>query len=1480
MKKRAKKNFKKRIPAFFLSFMMLLSLLPMSELTAFAESTGQELPSGSGTDDKEQTKDSYVIQDASGKELTEADGENGWYRSNLTVLPKDSGNYTISKTDAEDSFGESVKFSEADAAEEGSCVIYLKDNSTGDITGPVEVPEAAKIDTTAPDKDRISIRYSEPVTKRIFWFYSSEVTVTLTAYDAASGIDHFNWTYTGNKDATEDVLRSSEGEVKARAVEGEEGMYTASFTLPEEDAAQLKGSLSFTATDQAGLTSEVKDDKDTILVVDTIAPELSVSYEAENADTVCLEKDDHYYYNGNVRFTFSITEANFYAEDVKISVLKEGKEEIQDLSWNKTSAKDLQEATLLLEEEGDYVIRMIYQDPSGNEMKNYESSYITIDKTTPLISFSYSKGNNTDTVSDTAQKAVITVKEKNFDASAFDLTAEAEDINGDPVTADTEKLQDYLQDPDNWTKEGDSYRADLSEELSDAIYRMSFTCTDLAGNEADPTDSGSFTVDHTAPSTKEMEISYSTPVLEKVISAITFGYYNPDVTVTFTAYDKISGIDHFTWSYTRQERASETSLESYANTELKAVQDKEDKSRYSVSVTLPKEKAEQLRGSISLTASDGCANSSDKLTDSGHVIIVDTIAPTMTAEYTEGCLRARDKIYYNQNLTASFTVTEANFYAEDVKVELSKDGTAFKEVSLQWTEGSFDLHKGTYTIPASSDHKGDGSYVFKVSYKDRSGNRMETYTSDPIVIDTKKPKITVSYDNTEAENTLTDTEGNSRSYFNQTQTATVTIREENFASDEVELSITAKDASGKALNRAGLYRLSGWKDKKDSHTIVITYPGDANYSFDIDYTDLAGNKADDYEEDHFTVDKRGPADLSISYSTSLLDNILSGITFGFYNAPVTVRISAKNNISGIHGFTYSYLKASGVSSINAELVEQYVPESALQISGNGTGATAVFTIPRDVLGYGNQFNGYVSFSAEDRSGNSSGEYTDSKRIVVDNIAPTASVSYNAPVNTESSISYYDGDIEATIRIDEANFYVEDVEVSVSKDGASYPASPVWTDESTDIHVGSFRLTEDGEYLITINYKDKSSNKMLTYISERMTIDTKLEDPLITINGEDGNGKSYKDEVVPSVSFEDTNLEGCEIKLTRTRYDKKDEDVTEEFIGNRLSMDETGGSGSFDTFEKKVENDGIYTLTASVTDKAGHKAAATCIFTVNRYGSVYVYSDYLISLIKEGGAYVQSLEEDLLITEYNADRLISGSLDVEASRDGRPMETVELDVTPKISDSVPVGESGWYQYAYRIAKENFTEDGVYSLALSSKDSAGNSPETGEDKESEILFHVDSTSPEISSISGLEESIINAEHVNVSYSVYDTMALDSVKVYVNDELKEEITNFSEDLNNYEGSFTLSESSDLQHVRIVVSDKAGNVTDTTDEAFQKNCAYSFCDSVTISTSFFVRSLAWIKGHTVLLLSAGAGLIILILLILILLKRRRDKRNQTRNS
>ena len=172
--------------------------------------------------------------------------------------------------------------------------------------------------------------------------------------------------------------------------------------------------------------------------------------------------------------------------------------------------------------------------------------------------------------------------------------------------------------------------------------------------------------------------------------------------------------------------------------------------------------------------------------------------------------------------------------------------------------------------------------------------------------------------------TLKDNDGNSRDYFDKTQTAVVTITEHNFNPKEVDFQIVGKDVAGEKRNVNDLISMSEWRSNGDAHVITITYSGDANYTFDVDYSDLAKNAAEDYAADHFTIDTVAPRVTGVSYSTSILETVLSNITFGFYNAKMTVTITAEDDTAGVHKFDYSYLTAAGVSSVNAQLLNQAI----------------------------------------------------------------------------------------------------------------------------------------------------------------------------------------------------------------------------------------------------------------------------------------------------------------------------------------------------------------------------------------------------------------------------------------------------------------------------------------------------------------------------------------------------------------------------
>ena len=1415
--------------------------------------------------------------------LDATEGENDWYTSDVTVIP--ANGYTVSTSPDPAAFGATVTFSDQGTANR---YVYLKSDENGGITQAIAVTrdgENVKIDKITPDAEKLTITFSDDVDsdkKDGYRFNKSEtVTITFEIIDEdsadASEISRFNWSYTRQDGAVSAILADEIGELAAQKVAGRDNTYSAELILPKDEANQYRGHISVTASDAAGNTSESKTEN-SIVVVDTISPKMTeATHTLANPQQDQYHKiDDVHYYSGDVAFRFIIKEANFFSEDVTIYVTKDGEViDLPEISWS--SADDVNTGSFTLSGDGDYRVYLEYTDNSLNTITDqddasyeenvYESEQITIDTTAPAVTCDFATEN------DYADQIVtFTVDEHNFRAIDISVVASVVDLNNNAQTV--ADINEFLHDPANWTQ--DEENPDLYtltyDQLADGIYTYTVSYTDVAGNQAD-TVTKTFTVDHSAPT--DPEITYSDPIRSDAIDESVLMFYNPTypvegtdqkfVTITFTSKDDFSGVSRFEWSYTRFNASLICAevLEGEVDAAVAPADEEPDNSLFTASITLPEEVAMQLKGYISVQAIDNYENKSNTVDDTGKIIIVDSIAPQCTVRYSEPSREVGDNLYYGSNKNGEaqviFTVNEANFFAGDVIVKVSKSGeeeekqvypvwtditdeVTQKEMGLEGKDDRNDYHVGVITL------SGDGHYIVSAAYMDRSNNEMTPFVSKRITLDTVAPVVEVQYHNSDVQEILPDSQGNTREYYATAQSATITVTEHNFIAEEVINSIIAQDVTGAHLSNPGLYTITDWTHEGDVHTIEITYFGDANYTFDVDVTDLAYNVAEDYAPNYFTVDATAPVVTGVAYSTSVLDTLIQNLTFGFYGAQMQVTVTATDDTAGVHGYVYSYRNASGVSAVNAELINQAIEEGTITYSADNRTATLVFTIPRDALGPNNQFNGTVDFSSTDRSHNEV-KQQENRRVVVDNIAPTCTVEYNSPVNTRNGVSYYNGSIEGTITINEANFYSEDVAATYTANGAASTLPISWSDSSVDVHVGKFTLSADADYIIRISYKDRSGNAMADYTSGQLTIDTTHDDPVVTINGKDftgdGNiGGAHKDAVSVSYEYFDQNLDTSNATLIRRRFDKS-EDVTADFIHE--SGDSKSGSASFD-IPRTTENDGVYVLTVQYTDLANHDASTEVMFTVNRFGSVYIYDDYLFSLIKDGGQYIgrssstgKAITKDIVITEYNADAIVDGSVNIFITRDSEPLTDVQYRVELQTTSS----KNSWYENKYIISADNFEKDGVYRISLSSKDATANEsnsvPENSFDSKNNSIvdsmrFTVDTSVPEIRNIINLDSRIINAQEIEVKYSIMDAGGLKSVVIMVDDEILDEIVDF-DNLQVCDGSFIINEKDSSQNIRIIVTDLAGNVIDTASEDFSTNDMYTFYDTITVSTNFFVR-------------------------------------------
>ena len=541
-------------------------------------------------------------------------------------------------------------------------------------------------------------------------------------------------------------------------------------------------------------------------------------------------------------------------------------------------------------------------------------------------------------------------------------------------------------------------------------------------------------------------------------------------------------------------------------------------------------------------------------------------------------------------------------------------------------------------------------------------------------------------------------------------------------------------------------------------------------------------------------------------------------------------------------------------------------------TGNGDDTTYTATISYAADGDYTFAVGYTDL-ADNKCVEIHSSSTNPYAFTIDKTAPIIRVDYNN--NAVANNRYFNASRTATITIVEHNFDVDRVVFTRNVSRGGQLPNISWT-HNGDTHVATINYMVDGDYTFDVTMTDMAGNESgaasygNSVAGKDFVLDTTFED-MISIEGiENGSAYGHDAEIVPSIRINDINLKDYTVSLVGIQKDKTI-DLTAEAVKLLDAGTETV-TGIFDIFEVRQDLDGIYTLTLTSEDKAGNQDSEEIVFTVNRFGSVYVYNQYLLDLIANGGSYVLRVDEDLVIDEFNADRLVADSLKIEITVDGRPLEDVKYTCTPEINDSVAVGESGWFQYRYTISKDNFIDDGVYKISVSSEDATGNKPENTNYEGMEMSFRVDSTKAEITSIVGLEDSIINAQEVAVKYTVFDAIGLRSIKIYVNGELVDEITDFSADSNNFTGEFTLNEQSSAQSVRIVVEDMAGNITDTSSEDF--TCAYEFNNMVTVSTNLFVR---WYANKP-LFWGSITGILVVVIGLCVFLAAKRKKKEEAK--
>lgn len=281
------------------------------------------------------------------------------------------------------------------------------------------------------------------------------------------------------------------------------------------------------------------------------------------------------------------------------------------------------------------------------------------------------------------------------------------------------------------------------------------------------------------------------------------------------------------------------------------------------------------------------------VTEKSMALSIDKTAPVYTVTYDNNSPDSTYTNIYKSDRTATIVVTERNFDKNNFIAEITNTDGIIPKLS-EWTEVVDNVNPDNSKYTATIHYSADGDYEFNMSYKDMAGNEAAPFVKQLFTIDKTLPYLTVSYENNDTEN------GN---YYKAERRAVVAINEHNFDASRVQIVGAAVNEG----NRIQFPEIGMWQSDGDIHTAVINYTADGFYTFDIEYSDMAGNNAGDYIAEEFFIDKTSPVleITGVEDKSANKGEVAPVITFGDtnYNPDNTVitLVGINSGIKELHG---------------------------------------------------------------------------------------------------------------------------------------------------------------------------------------------------------------------------------------------------------------------------------------------------------------------------------------------------------------------------------------------------------------------------------------------------------------------------------------------------------------------------------------------------------------------------------------------------
>ena len=899
--------------------------------------------------------------------------------------------------------------------------------------------------------------------------------------------------------------------------------------------------------DAAGNTGE---DKEFSFVIDTVRPEMQVTYTAYRPNGTSFVLDPsrgRAYANEEVAYvavTAVITERNFDAKDAKVAytaVNSKGKAvKVADYDaaireeWTNKGNVSTEDNRFVYElslptisVDANYDFAYDYTDLAGNPINETIKQAVTLDRAKPEGTVTVEDLVN-GSASETWNKFLSAITFGHFGKNSVRASMTSDDETAGVaatqyLTSAKALTRSELEARTGWT--GYSSKISLAASQNLVVYEK---ITDKAGNIQYISTDG-IIVDNVAP-VPVVKITPTNPGWGKGVYSASD---NPgfDISVTDPVVnDAYAGLKTISYTITN---GTTGYVESGTLANLERTSHLQS---WTGHVTINPDNFYSNDVRVKVTADDWSTNdaASEEIS-----IKVDNKAPIVTFSFDQSDVH--NGKYYNNDKTLTITVDERNF---DESYQPQVTSTAGGGYSVSGWSHNGEIHTATVTF------SGDSDYTVTYDCFDLAGNKSNTEKLDEFTVDKTKPVIQVSYDNNSALN---------NNYYKEARTATITITEHNFNPGEVTVTTTAQ-LDGAAASAPGV---SGWSGSGDTHVATVSYSADADYTFTISATDLASNVSDPYATESFTVDQTKPTVEITNIEDRSANNgevapVITLNDINFDSGKTVVHLTGANkgevDTTGMYTSTasnkgqtltfYNFKEnMDDIYTLTAETTDK---------AGNQYSTSKIFSVNRDGSTY--LYDDYTEELIKN------GYTNDPKNLVVSEI--------NVDTLTFRELTVSENGTQKTL---EQN---KDFEVSESGSDVS------WKEYKYTINASNFE--NEGDYNVSIYSEDRATNVTTnTAKSKDILFAVDKTSPVISLaNIEDGG--RYKVESQTFTANVDDNM-----ALDKVEYYVDDE------LKQTFDADEVSANGG--SLELSVDSSNTFqNVSVKAYDKANNEATTASV----------------------------------------------------------------------------------------------------------------------------------------------------------------------------------------------------------------------------------------------------------------------------------------------